>query len=407
MIALDRRQLLRAAAIGGAAVALQGSPLAAAATATATPTAVGLAGDPMGLGYWLLMSDGSVTAHGTAQRTGGVAVFRGVATGVAAFPTGGGFWRVRRNGAVTGVGRATLKLPSIPDRRGAVVGIASNPRGDGLWRVTSRGMVVGGGAAPSLGQPTSAALLCGIAAHPEAVGYWILNRRGRVFSYGACRTYGTPAGAGAVAIAAHPNGDGYWVAKSDGTVGAFGNARHYGNAALGSPVTSITASADGDGYWVTAANGRVAAFGTARTGLLGTTSVPQPALATVGGITVAADISKRLGALLRHAADDKINFGGYGYRSYTRQVELRRQNCGPRYFDVYIEPSGECSPPTATPGRSMHEKGLAIDFHRKRADGSIAAIAGTEAFTWLKRNAATYGLYNLPSEPWHWSTTGG
>ncbi|MPZ73317.1 MAG: hypothetical protein GEU74_08820 [Nitriliruptorales bacterium] len=35
-----------------------------------------------------------------------------------------------------------------------------------------------------------------------------------------------------------------------------------------------------------------------------------------------------------------------------------------------------------------------------------AAIAGTRVFTWMTRNAKTYGLYNLPSEPWHWSTNG-
>ncbi len=25
---------------------------------------------------------------------------------------------------------------------------------------------------------------------------------------------------------------------------------------------------------------------------------------------------------------------------------------------------------------------------------------------WLAANASSYGFYNLPSEPWHWSTTG-
>jgi D-alanyl-D-alanine carboxypeptidase len=27
-------------------------------------------------------------------------------------------------------------------------------------------------------------------------------------------------------------------------------------------------------------------------------------------------------------------------------------------------------------------------------------------FVWLAANAGTYGLKNLPSEPWHWSTNG-
>ena len=28
------------------------------------------------------------------------------------------------------------------------------------------------------------------------------------------------------------------------------------------------------------------------------------------------------------------------------------------------------------------------------------------AFQWLAANAERFGFYNLPSEPWHWSTTG-
>ena len=29
------------------------------------------------------------------------------------------------------------------------------------------------------------------------------------------------------------------------------------------------------------------------------------------------------------------------------------------------------------------------------------------AFVWLAANAGRFGFSNLPSEPWHWSTTGG
>ena len=28
------------------------------------------------------------------------------------------------------------------------------------------------------------------------------------------------------------------------------------------------------------------------------------------------------------------------------------------------------------------------------------------AYRWLAAHAAKYGLYNLPSEPWHWSVNG-
>ena len=51
----------------------------------------------------------------------------------------------------------------------------------------------------------------------------------------------------------------------------------------------------------------------------------------------------------------------------------------------------------------MHERGLAIDFTYQ---GSIITSKSNPAFKWLSANAKNYGLYNLPSEPWHWSTNG-
>ena len=51
----------------------------------------------------------------------------------------------------------------------------------------------------------------------------------------------------------------------------------------------------------------------------------------------------------------------------------------------------------------MHEKGLAIDF---TSNGALITSQDDPAFKWLSANASRYGLYNLPSEPWHWSTTG-
>ena len=50
----------------------------------------------------------------------------------------------------------------------------------------------------------------------------------------------------------------------------------------------------------------------------------------------------------------------------------------------------------------MHEQGLAIDF----TQGGRALTRGSSGYAWLRRNAASYGFYNLPSEPWHWSVNG-
>ena len=66
-------------------------------------------------------------------------------------------------------------------------------------------------------------------------------------------------------------------------------------------------------------------------------------------------------------------------------------------------PAGECGPPTARPGQSMHEWGLAVDI---TSAGGLIRSRNDPDWQWLATNAATYGLINLPSEPWHWSSSG-
>jgi LAS superfamily LD-carboxypeptidase LdcB len=134
--------------------------------------------------------------------------------------------------------------------------------------------------------------------------------------------------------------------------------------------------------------------------------IRQVPTVTVRGITVHRRLAGRTEALLRAADRAGLRMGGWGYRSTQRQIQLRRQHCGKSRYAMYKMPSGRCWPPTAPPGKSMHEKGLAIDFYVEGRKGKAKPIAGTREFRWLKRNAHKYGFYNLPSEPWHWSTNG-
>ena len=69
-----------------------------------------------------------------------------------------------------------------------------------------------------------------------------------------------------------------------------------------------------------------------------------------------------------------------GWRSYAGQVAAKRK------WTARGKPKN-----AATPGRSVHGIGLAADLSLTRAQ-----------FDWLKRNGARYGLWNLPSESWHW-----
>jgi hypothetical protein len=122
------------------------------------------------------------------------------------------------------------------------------------------------------------------------------------------------------------------------------------------------------------------------------------------GIWVHASIIDNVRRLLADASAAGVSLAGGGYRDPAGQIRVRRNNCGTSDYAVYQMPASQCRPPTARPGTSMHERGLAIDF---TYNGRIIGSRSGPAWNWLEANAASYGLYNLPSEPWHWSTSGG
>ncbi len=122
-------------------------------------------------------------------------------------------------------------------------------------------------------------------------------------------------------------------------------------------------------------------------------------LCTVGGITVNCQIQGQVANLLNAARSSGLVLSGGGYRDSANQIRLRQQHCGTSYYAIYEMPASQCSPPTAKPGTSQHEIGLAIDF-------SNCSSRGSACYRWLAGNASRFGFYNLPSEPWHWSTSG-
>jgi LAS superfamily LD-carboxypeptidase LdcB len=122
-----------------------------------------------------------------------------------------------------------------------------------------------------------------------------------------------------------------------------------------------------------------------------------------GAIEVAGEIARDVQGLLNRAWEQGVSMCGNGFRDPSEQVALRRRNCGSSSYAIYEAPASACSPPTAPPGSSMHEQGLAIDF-TSGGDGAISC--GGEAYDFLDDNAADFGFYNLPGECWHWSTNG-
>jgi hypothetical protein len=121
------------------------------------------------------------------------------------------------------------------------------------------------------------------------------------------------------------------------------------------------------------------------------------------GIEVHVSIVDNVRRLLTDAAAAGVDLAGGGYRDPAGQIAVRRNNCGTSNYAIYEMPSSQCRPPTARPGRSQHEQGKAIDFTH---NGSLIRSRAGAGWNWLNANANAYGLYNLPSEPWHWSVNG-
>lgn len=121
-------------------------------------------------------------------------------------------------------------------------------------------------------------------------------------------------------------------------------------------------------------------------------------LCEVQGITVNAQIAKGLDSLLTDAKSAGITMSGDGYVSHDEQQQKRVANGCPNPST----PASSCKTPTAQPGYSDHEMGLAIDF----TVNNSTIQPGSKEFNWLSTNASKYGLKNLPSEAWHWSVDG-
>ena len=138
-------------------------------------------------------------------------------------------------------------------------------------------------------------------------------------------------------------------------------------------------------------------------------SAPVPALVPAGeivnvrGIWIHRSIAGQLDALLAAAEAAGHHYSGGGYRDPSDQIRLRREHCGTSDEAVFQASPSSCSPPTARPGTSNHERGLAVDFVY---EGGVIDSRSSPGFQWLAANAAAFGFYNLPSEPWHWSVNG-
>lgn len=87
-----------------------------------------------------------------------------------------------------------------------------------------------------------------------------------------------------------------------------------------------------------------------------------------------------------------------GYRSVAEQ-EILYANALKKYGSA-----AAAAPFVAKPGSSSHHTGYTVDFYLGYPTNSeyVPEIKKTKAYKFLAQIAPKYGLWQLPSEPWHW-----
>lgn len=160
--------------------------------------------------------------------------------------------------------------------------------------------------------------------------------------------------------------------------------------------------------------------------------LPSSVLMSVGGCALERDAAYTMSQMVEAAAADGVRLSpAWCYRSLEQQRSTYEVNCplveseepvlDPGTGDPVVDATGEpvvvvgppqreCTLPTATPSRSNHGWGRAVDFEvRGRTMG-----CGDAAFRWLQTNAEDFGWIhpdwaqcNRPDrEPWHWEYGG-
>jgi hypothetical protein len=146
-------------------------------------------------------------------------------------------------------------------------------------------------------------------------------------------------------------------------------------------------------------------------------------LCKVDGVIVNAFVAVNIDSMVKAAAADgiKLSGGGGGFRTMDAQIAIRRSNGCPAdhlgskdangfyNYDTLVanknatSPTTRCRTAAAPPGFSNHQTGLAVDWSY---NGSTIGSHSSPAFKWMAAHAQTYGFYNFPVEPWHWSVDG-
>ena len=195
------------------------------------------------------------------------------AVGMAANPPGSGYWIVDARGDVDAFGAAAYygSMTGAP-LNAPITHIVSTPDGRGYWLVAADGGTFSFGDAQfygSMGGKRLNAPVVDIAPTKDGRGYWLVASDGGVFAFGDAQFYGSMGGTHlnkpVVGIVADNATGGYWEVATDGGIFSF-NAPFYGstgNIRLNEPVNGMTSTSDDGGYLFVASDGGIFAYGDA------------------------------------------------------------------------------------------------------------------------------------------------
>jgi hypothetical protein len=114
---------------------------------TSAAPVVAIASNPNGQGYYLVSSNGQVTACGHAQFFGNMTVPpQQSVTAIAVTPDGLGYYLVTNGGTIAGFGDALLLGPSDVPTSSPITAMAVSTNGTGYWLASAAGTIASFGA---------------------------------------------------------------------------------------------------------------------------------------------------------------------------------------------------------------------------------------------------------------------
>lgn len=209
------------------------------------------------------------------------------AVGIAANHTGSGYWITDAQGDVGAFGSA-LSYGSLTGTalNAPISHIVSTPDGLGYWLVAADGGTFSFGDAQfygSMGGQHLNAPVVAMAPTADGAGYWLVASDGGIFAFGDAHFFGSMGGTHlnrqVVGIVADDATGGYWEVATDGGIFAF-NAHFYGstgNIHLNQPVNGMASTGDDGGYLFVASDGGIFTYGDAGFfGSMGSTKLASP-----------------------------------------------------------------------------------------------------------------------------------